>query len=81
MPDSIPPREPRRATNVTLPQTLLDQARALKINISAACEAGLKAEVKATRAQQWLAENREAIDACNKYVEEHGLPLAEYRRF
>jgi antitoxin CcdA len=81
MPDSIPPREPRRPTNVTLPQVLLDQARALKINISAACEAGLAAQVKAARAQQWLEENREAIQAYHKYVEENGLTLERYRTF
>ena len=29
----------------------------------------------------WLIENREAIDSWNKYVKEHGLPLAKYRVF
>ncbi len=71
----------RRATNVTLPDALLCEARELGINLSQACERGLAKEVAETKAQRWLAENREAMDAWNAYVEEHGLPLAEYRQF
>ena len=71
----------RRATNVTLPEALLREARALKINLSQACERGLAAEVASARRQAWLVENRPAMDAWNEYVEQHGLPLAEYRQF
>jgi len=71
----------RQPTNVTLPKALVAQARELNVNISAACEAGLAAQVKAARAAQWLEENREAIAAYNKYIEENGIPLAEYRSF
>ena len=35
----------RRPTNVTLPDNLLREARALGINLSQACERGLAAEV------------------------------------
>jgi antitoxin CcdA len=76
-----PANRPRRATNVSLDAELIDTARALGINVSRACERGLKREVaEATRAQ-WLEENREAIEGWNAYVREHGLPLAKYRRF
>lgn len=34
-----------------------------------------------TNAQRWLAENRSAMDAWNDHVEQHGLPLAEFRQF
>lgn len=71
----------RRATNVTLPETLLQEARALGINLSQACERGLAAAVAATREQHWLDENRAAMDAWNAHVAEHGLPLAAYRQF
>ena len=37
----------------------------------------LPAEV---RRKLWRAENKEAIEAINAYVEEHGLPLEKYRR-
>ncbi len=36
---------------------------------------------KKTREQKWLEENRDGIEAYNKYIEEHGLPLAEFRVF
>ena len=71
----------RRATNVTLPEPLLREAREMGINVSQACERGLSAEVAATRARRWLEENRAAMDAWNDHVERHGLPLAEFRQF
>ena len=36
---------------------------------------------RSKRAQEWLDENREALDSWNAWVEEHGLPLAKYRLF
>ena len=72
---------PRRATNVSLPSDLIEEARRLNINISKACEQGLERQVAKTRAEQWQEENRDAIAYWNAYVEEHGLPLAEYRQF
>ena len=72
---------PRRATNITLPEALLREAKALKVNMSQACERGLAAEVARARREACLAENRAAMDAWNAHVDEHGLPLAEYRRF
>ena len=72
---------PRRATNVTLPEALLQEARAMGVNLSQACERGLAAAVASTRRQRWLEENRAAIVASNEYVERHGLPLAGFRQF
>jgi len=72
---------PRRPTNVTLPEALLIEAKALKVNISQACQQGLAAEVAAAKARQWQAENKPAMDAWNDYVEQNGLPLAQYRQF
>ena len=71
----------RRATNVTLPKTLLREAREMGINLSQACERGLAAEVAALRRQRWLEENGAAMQAWNEHVDRHGLPLAAYRQF
>lgn len=71
----------KRATNVTLPAALVDEAKALGINLSQACEAGLARQVSETKAEQWKRENKAAIESSNAWVEEHGLPLAKYRRF
>ncbi len=72
---------PRKATNVTLPEPLLKQARALNVNVSQACERGLAAEVAEVRRAAWLLANRGGIDAWNERVEQQGLLMAEYRRF
>ena len=71
----------RQATNVTLPADLLAEARALGLNISQACEHGLKAEIAHHREAQWLKENRDALNSSNEYVEQHGLPLNDFRQF
>lgn len=70
-----------RPTNVTLPESLLAEARALKINLSQACERGLAGAVAEAKAQRWRVENSQAIEAWNDYVERKGLPLAEFRQF
>ena len=70
-----------RATNVSLDAALVDEAKALGVNISLASARGLEQAVKKARAKHWLEENRAALDAYNDYVAEHGLPLTKYRRF
>jgi len=71
----------RRPTNVSLDRKLLAEARELGINLSRACEHGLARAIVDARAQRWLAENEEALNSSNDYIERHGLPLARYRMF
>lgn len=40
-----------------------------------------KREKLSEEAKQWLEENAEAFESWRKYIEENGLPLAEYRPF
>lgn len=75
------PGKPRKATNVSLGEALLAEARRLDINVSQAAEAGLASAVAAKRAQLWRAANQAALDSSNAYVEQHSLPLAKYRGF
>lgn len=72
---------PKRATNVSLNEALLIEARDLKINVSRAAERGLAQAVAEKRGERWLAENKAALDSSNEYVEKNGLPLARHRRF
>lgn len=72
---------PKKPTNVSLNAELVEEARALGINVSEACQTGLAAQVKKARWAKWQDENRAAIEASNEYVREHGLPLAKYRLF
>jgi antitoxin CcdA len=71
----------KRATNVSISAHLLDEAKELGVTVSQACEKGLVVELKKAREAKWLAENREAIESSNAWVEKHGLPLAQYRQF
>ncbi len=71
----------KRATNVSLAEDILTQAKALHINISQAAEAGIVQAIARKRAERWLAENHEAIESSNAFVDKHGLPLADYRSF
>ena len=71
----------KRATNVSLDAPLVEEAQALGVNISLASAQGLEQAVKKARSEQWLVENKPALDAYNLWIEQHGLPLAKYRLF
>ena len=71
----------RRATSMTLDAALLDEARALGVNLSRAAEEGLLAAVKAERKRRWAAENAEFIRDYNDWIAEKGVPLAEFGKF
>jgi antitoxin CcdA len=72
---------PKRATNVSLDEMLLSEAKALHINVSKAAEEGLARAIKDKRIEAWLRDNQATLDSSNAYVETHGLPLARYRQF
>ena len=72
---------PKRATNVSINERLLAEARDLQVNVSRAAEFGLARAIAEKRAEIWLRENSEALQSSNEYVEKHGLPLAKYRQF
>ncbi len=70
---------PKKPANLSVNSDLLNEAKALKINLSATLEAALLNELKAARRDLWLTENEEAIDTCNKLADIHGL-FADKRR-
>lgn len=70
---------PRRPTNVSLPSATVAAAKELGINVSKACEAGLSAEVRKEQERRWREENRETMEAWNRWYEENGDPLAHLR--
>ena len=69
------------ATNVSLDAALVGEAKALGVSISQASNRGLEEAVKKARAEQWLEENKAALDSYNDWVEANGLPLEKYRLF
>lgn len=71
------PTAARKATNVSLDTNLLREAREFDVNISRACEQGLAEEVRKRKWAKWQQDNKESIEAYNRFVEEHGL-MSEY---
>ena len=45
----------------------------MKINLSQAFEAGLHAAIRQRRREDWLKDNRGAIDAYNEHIEADGV--------
>ena len=78
---ATPADRPLRTTTVSLDAALVAEARALGLNLSRACERGLREQIVEARAERWRADNAAALAASNAYVEEHGLPLGRARLF
>lgn len=71
----------RKPTNLSIDSELLNEAKALNINLSRAAEDGVKAAVRAAQELRWKEDNADAIESSNAYVENYGLPLDKYRPF
>lgn len=63
----------KERTNVSIDAKLLEQARAEKLILSALLEDAIKRRLKETEHARWLEENRNAIEAYNRDIEEHGV--------
>ena len=72
---------PKKAANLSLNSELLAEAKRLNINLSATMEKALMKEVTQRLRSEWLEKNTEAIDACNEFIESHGLFSDSYRVF
>jgi len=72
---------PKKATNLTVNSDLLNQAKSLKINLSATLEQALIVQVKNAQREQWLKDNKDAIDELNKLSDENGLFSDSFRSF
>ncbi len=66
-------RSKKRNTNVYLSVDLIEQAKALDLNLSATLNRALEQAVKERQRECWLKENRAVLEALNGFVEEHGL--------
>lgn len=72
---------PKKATNLSVNSDLLNQAKSLKINLSATLEQALIVQVKKAQREQWLKENKDAINELNKLSDENGLFSDSFRSF
>lgn len=71
----------RRPINLSLDSALIDEAKALDINVSRICEDALREHIRVEKGARWIEENKAAFEASNAYIAEHGLPLERYRLF
>ncbi|RWK05433.1 type II toxin-antitoxin system CcdA family antitoxin [Mesorhizobium sp.] len=71
----------RKSVNTSIDSRLIEEAKALGINISRAAEQGIAKAISAEKTRRWQEENKQALESSNDYVKRNGLPLAKYRLF
>ncbi len=74
-------QSPKRATNLSISDDLLKQAKSLHINLSQTLEERLVELISKAHRAQWLKENQSAIDEYNKRMEKDGLFSDGVRQF
>jgi len=72
---------PKKPTNLSINSDLLAKTRALNINLSATLEQALKLELAKVEASKWAENNKGAIKAYNKFVDDNGCFGDEFREF
>jgi len=71
----------KRAVNLRIDESLIDQAKAMNINLSQTLETSLVAVLREKQKAAWLAENSEAVNAYNQRIEKQGLFSDGLRQF
>ena len=75
------PNARKKPTNLSLNSDLLRQARDLGINLSQTLERCLAQKLLDEKQRAWREENREAIDAYNRRIEDQGVFSNDLRGF
>jgi antitoxin CcdA len=81
MQTAVNPTAPKKAANLSINSELLNQAQALHINLSATLERALSEAIRDKQRQQWLHENRQAIEDYNQRIEPEGCFSDSLRSF
>ena len=71
----------KKPTNLSVNSDLLAKARKKNINLSATLEHALESELRKTERDDWLINNKKAIDSLNELAEQNGLFSDRYRSF
>jgi antitoxin CcdA len=71
----------RKPTRLDVNSDLLEKARELGVDLAATLEEALALEVHRRLRETWLEENREAIEAYNELVAQHGVFSTGLRGF
>ena len=75
------PLGPKKSANLSINAELLLQAKQLNINLSQTLEQHLAEIVRQAQRDQWLAENKGALDEYNRRIESRGTFSDGLRRF
>ena len=71
----------KKPVNLRVSEDLLKAAKAAGLNLSQTLEQALSESLKQIARDRWLAENHEAIEYYNNYIEKHGVFSQGRRRF
>ncbi len=71
----------KKATNLSINSDLLSRARDLKINLSATLEHALEDKLRKAERDNWLKNNKKAINKLNELANKNGLFSDSYRDF
>lgn len=71
----------KRAVNLRINESLIAQAKAMNINLSQTLESSLLEILREKQRAAWLKDNKEAVDAYNQRIEQHGLFSDGLRQF
>ncbi|EFK3893460.1 type II toxin-antitoxin system CcdA family antitoxin [Escherichia ruysiae] len=69
----------KKSVNASLPPEILEEARKLKLNLSAVLTEALLEKIHQNQRETWLRENKESVDAVNQWVDENGS-FSDYQR-
>lgn len=70
---SIAARARKKPANLSVDSVLLEDAKRMNINLSQVFEAGLNAAIRQRRREEWLKNNRAALEAYNEHIEADGV--------
>jgi antitoxin CcdA len=75
------PTAPKKAANLSVNSELLNQAKALHINLSATLERALAEAIRNKQLEQWLQDNQQSIEDYNQRIEAEGCFSDSLRSF
>jgi antitoxin CcdA len=79
MPQIFDENASKKATNLSINSDLLAKARKLNINLSATLEYALEGELRKAERDDWLKNNKDAMNKLNELADKNGLFSDAYR--
>ena len=71
----------KRAVNVTVDEHILAEAKELGLNLSQFLEDELRRRVTEEKTRRWEEQNRDALEAHNRFIEKYGIFGEEFRNW